>query len=363
MRVPVKKPKPDFGEFIDVLLGKKKPTRPLLMEYVVDDEIRKYIGGNLLDQNWTPLIFQNKDATHKYFLNFIDFWHRLGYDFVRYEEGAGFYSSQRLGADTAELSRNKRYWVEEGKGMISNWEEFEKYKWPPTKNFDLSRYEFIANNLPDGMGFIVSHCAGIFENAVEHLLGFEGVSYLLYDNPELVFAVFKKTGEIIYAFYEQLLQIEGIGCVFQGDDLGFRTSTFLPADIIREHILNWHKKIAELSHQKSLPYFLHSCGNIYELMDDLIDDVKIDGKHSTEDVIMNIIDFKRKYPQIAALGGVDIDFLAKADEEAIRKYVKKIMDACMSEGKFAIGSGNSIPNYIPVKNYLIMLDEALSWQD
>ena len=94
------------------------------MEYVIDDEIRKYIGGNLLDQNWTPLIFQNKEATHKYFLNFIDFWHRLGYDFVRYEEGAGFYSSQRLGADTAELSRNKRYWVEEGKGMISNWEEF-----------------------------------------------------------------------------------------------------------------------------------------------------------------------------------------------------------------------------------------------
>lgn len=362
MKVPVSKPKPDFQNFIDVLVGGKKPTRPLLMEYVVDEEVRKYIGENLLGQKWVYPNFQDNDSIHKYFRNYIDFWYKLGYDFVRYEEGCGFYGLHRIGGDTAELSRGKRNWVEEGKGLVSNWEEFEKYNWPPTDKFDLSRYEFIAKNLPDGMGFIVSHCAGIFENAVENILGFEGVSYLLYDNPELVFAVFKKTGEIIYAFYQQLLEIDGIGCAFQGDDMGFRTSTFLPADILREHILPWHKKIAELAHQKSIPYFLHSCGNIYEIMDDLIKDVKIDGKHSTEDAIMNIIDFRKKYPEIAALGGVDINILGSSDESKIRSYVKNIMDNCMLEGKFALGSGNSIPNYIPIKNYLTMLDAALSWQ-
>jgi uroporphyrinogen decarboxylase len=97
-------------------------------------------------------------------------------------------------------------------------------------------------------------------------------------------------------------------------------------------------------------------------MDDLIKDVKIDGKHSTEDAIMNIIDFRKKYPEIAALGGVDINILGSSDESKIRSYVKNIMDNCMLEGKFALGSGNSIPNYIPIKNYLTMLDAALSWQ-
>jgi len=29
-------------------------------------------------------------------------------------------------------------------------------------------------------------------------------------------------------------------------------------------------------------------------------------------------------------------------------------------GMFAVGSGNSIPSYVPVENYLAMLDEALS---
>jgi len=33
----------------------------------------------------------------------------------------------------------------------------------------------------------------------------------------------------------------------------------------------------------------------------------------------------------------------------------------MPGGGYALGSGNSITNYIPVENYLIMLDEGAKW--
>jgi hypothetical protein len=36
------------------------------------------------------------------------------------------------------------------------------------------------------------------------------------------------------------------------------------------------------------------------------------------------------------------------------------METCGSRGRYAIGSGNSIPSYIPVSNYLAMIDEALN---
>ena len=41
--------------------------------------------------------------------------------------------------------------------------------------------------------------------------------------------------------------------------------------------------------------FLHSCGNLAGIMDELIDEVKIDGKHSFEDAIIPAEEFQRKY--------------------------------------------------------------------
>jgi uroporphyrinogen decarboxylase len=34
----------------------------------------------------------------------------------------------------------------------------------------------------------------------------------------------------------------------------------------------------------------------------------------------------------------------------------------MEGGRFALGSGNSVTNFVPVENYLIMLDEAAGWK-
>jgi uroporphyrinogen decarboxylase len=40
--------------------------------------------------------------------------------------------------------------------------------------------------------------------------------------------------------------------------------------------------------------------------------------------------------------------------------VRHIIDKCAPGGRFALGSGNSIPSYVPLDHYLVMLDEALS---
>ena len=94
-------------------------------------------------------------------------------------------------------------------------------------------------------------------------------------------------------------------------------------------------------------------------MEDLIDDVKVDAKHSFEDTIEDVCEVKNTYGQrIALLGGIDVDFLCRADEPAIRKRVRKTLDACMPGGGFAIGSGNTVANYVPLDNYLAMVDEA-----
>ena len=98
-------------------------------------------------------------------------------------------------------------------------------------------------------------------------------------------------------------------------------------------------------------------------MDDLINDVKIDVLHSFEDACCPVTEYKRRYGnRIGLLGGVDMDKLCRLDEKNLRKYIRKILEECMINGRYALGSGNSIANYVPIENYFIMLEEGLKWR-
>jgi len=128
---------------------------------------------------------------------------------------------------------------------------------------------------------------------------------------------------------------------------------------MREFVLPGHRKIAQACHAAGRPYLLHVCGKIDSIMPDLIRDVRIDAKHSFEDTIESVIDDKEKYGRdIALLGGIDVDFLCRATEPQIRKRVRDTLEKCMPGGGYCLGTGNSVANYIPIDNYLVMLDEG-----
>ena len=67
---------------------------------------------------------------------------------------------------------------------------------------------------------------------------------------------------------------------------------------------------------------------------------------------------KRLYgDRIALLGGADVDFLCRSGQEEVRAYTRRLMTAAR-RGGWALGTGNSVANYIPLPNYLAMLDEG-----
>jgi uroporphyrinogen decarboxylase len=94
-------------------------------------------------------------------------------------------------------------------------------------------------------------------------------------------------------------------------------------------------------------------------MDDLIEDVKIDAKHSFEDIIEPVEVFVRRFAhRVCVVGGVDVDVLVRGSEEQIRVRTREILEACAPSRSYILGSGNSITNYIPVQNFLAMVDEG-----
>jgi uroporphyrinogen decarboxylase len=357
LKVPLKNPEPDFEEFKKVIKG-KKAERVHFVELLMDYEVKKYITEKYFGEKWIDYSEENKE---KFIKQEINFWYKLGYDYVRIAGGIVFYGKSRKTKDTAILSKGERGWVEEGTGMIKDWNDFENYPWQKKEEIDYSIYEIASKNLPDGMKMLICPSSGVFEIASETLLGFENMSYLIVDNFPLVEAVFNKVGEIIYEFYKNAVEIDNVEGFFQGDDLGFKTSTFLSPEHLRKLVIPWHKKFAEIAHQNGKMYWLHSCGNILNVIEDFINNVKIDAFHSFQDEIIPVWEFKKRYGEkIGVLGGVDVNKLATYNEENLRKYVREILDRCMPY-KYALGSGNSIANYIPVENYLIMLDEGLKY--
>lgn len=354
-------PAPDFAELERVLKGEQEPRRVHLVELLMDQEMMQAITERYLGQSWIPLTAQPQEP---YFRQLVTLYHRLGYDYVPIFSRWIHHPppKRRRTEDTAELSKGERQWVEESRGLISSREEFEQFPWNKIKP-DYSPLEFVARNLPDGMKMTVM--SSLFEHVLETLLGYEGLFYMLCDNPELVAQVFASWGQKVYDFYTSVIGMKEVGAMFHGDDLGFKTTTMLSPNTLRQLVFPWFKKYAALAHVHEKTCWYHCCGNVYAngVIEDLIEDVQIDAFHSFQDVILPIAEFKRRYGgRVAALGGIDMDKLARLDEISLREYVRDVLDQCMPDGKYALGSGNTIANYIPVRNYLIMLDEGLRWR-
>ena len=358
MKLPLANPRPDAREFVDILQGGQSAQRRVpLVEYLVDAAVMKPIVTGLLGRAWVdPGPDRASQAAH--LDNVMAFWRGLGYDVVRFEAGLGF-GENTLTAPDATAASGKRAWADEHLGRIRTREDFERYPWPRVEDFDFFPFEYLDRNLPDGMGLVSCHAAGVFEH-LSWIMSTEGLCFALIDDPPLVRDVADRIGALLEGFYRNLLGLRRLIAVFPGDDMGFRTGTLIaPADL-REIVLPWHAKYAAMAHARGLPYWLHSCGNLAAIMDDLIATVKIDGKHSFEDAILPAEDFQARYgSRIAVLGGVDLNILAAGSEDDVRQRTRTLIETCGPRGRYAVGSGNSIPSYVPVANYLAMVGQAL----
>jgi len=372
-RVPIEKPKPNIKKFIDTALGKIEPEEPPLVEYLIDNALMRPVTEKLLGRKWIDpsdleeymggqmdFSKENIDVVNAFLDNQIAFWYHMGYDFIRFESSLPLPAVSNVIPDTAKGNEHRsRAWQSETEGVITTWEEFEKYPWPKISERDFYIHNYICDKLPDGLGLITCHAGGVYEH-VSRLMSYEKLCINLIDDPKLVEEVTDKIGQLIFDYNKYLLEFDKLSAIFQGEDFGFNTGTLISPEDIRKFFLPWHKKYSKQIHDIGKPYFLHSCGELSRIMDDLIDDVKIDGKHSFQDNILPITEAKKIWgDRICLMGGVDVDKLARYSVDDLRKYVRKIIDICSPGGRFVIGAGNSITSYIPLENYLTMIDEAL----
>jgi len=347
---------PDWAGLKQCILREGTPNRVYNIELFLDPEVQDLLCARfgLLDA---------LDPSDRYFPHRkqICLQSFLGYDFVRWslerQEWPLFYDAVN---DTAGLPhKTGRQFVNLHRGPITSWAEFERYPWPDPCQASSEGLEWFEENLPGNMCVIGSGGFAHFAEHLSWLMGYETLCVALYEQRDLVEAIGKRLYEYYEVFLARVLAFDCVKIVWGSDDMGFKSGPLIsPADM-REFVLPGHRRMAEMSHAAGRPYLLHSCGNLELILEDLIEDVRIDAKHSFEDTIELVVDAKRGYGhRIALLGGIDVDFLCRSSEQEVRARVRNTLEQCMPGGGYVLGTGNSVANYIPVENYLAMLDEG-----
>ena len=333
---------PDYTNLEKSARNIEAPRMPLY-EHIICDELMETVLG----KKFAGLIHGDFEDKKEYFRNYCEFFKRMGYDTVSFEQCIG-----PVMPGSGALGGHKE-------GVIQTREDFDKYPWAEIPGWYFERYaedfRALAAVIPEGMKAIGGPGNGIFE-CVQDVVGYMNLCYISADDPDLYAALFAKVGDTNLAIWERFLEEFGdLYCVCRfGDDLGYKSNTLLPhADIIG-NIIPQYRRIIEAVHRHGKPFLLHSCGCIFDIMEELIA-AGIDAKHSNEDQIARFPVWVEKYgDRIGNFGGIDTDAVCRLSEPEMREYITDVVRQCRGHGGFAFGSGNSIPDYVPVEGYLNM---------
>lgn len=343
---------PDYNNIVMAARNQTAVRLPLYEHLVGEKVVFETTGKRPFRTMFSSDMAESKQA----FKEIWEFWRLMGYDTASMEFGV---CGALVGGGA--LGSHKD-------GSIKNRADFERYPWKeiPKRYFEMYApyIRNFAETCPSGMKGIGGVGNGIFE-AVQDLVGYMDLCYIKGDDEELYEDIFKAMGDVEFEIWDRFMdEFSDVFCVLRfGDDLGFNTMTLISPDDIRKNILPQYRRITDKVHSKGKPFLLHSCGNLFEVFDDIITEAGIDAKHSNEDSIAHFSVWVEKYgDRIGNFGGIDTDVLCRYSPCDIRSYILDCLKKVDGHGGIAFSSGNSIPDYVPLEGYLAMVDTVREYR-
>ncbi len=337
---------PDYRNFKQVMRNQRPPRLPLY-EHIISPVIMERILG----ERFADLERGQGRDLQEYFRQHCRFFREMTYDTVSYEVCIGGI----LCGHTALCG---------GQGPIQTRADFAAYPWAelPSRYWALARprLDALTASLPEGMKAVGGVGNGVFELA-EALVGLEHLPLMEVDDPDLYADLFRAIGGVMAAIWSEFMPRYGahfVACRF-GDDLGFKSSLLTNPTTVRNHILPQYRRLINIVRGHGGLFLWHSCGCIFEVMEEVIA-LGIHAKHSNEDAVAPFERWIASYgDRIGLLGGFDMDFLCSKTEHEVYETVRTRGARFRSLAKgYALGSGNSIPDYVPISNYLAMVRAA-----
>ena len=185
----------------------------------------------------------------------------------------------------------------------------------------------------------------------QRLCYFRGTENLLLDfydhQPQL-----KRVMDALLEFYRvwarRTAEAGGHG-VWAGDDLGTQLGLFMSPATFRTIYKPYYAALADMLHEHGLDFWLHTCGNITEILEDLID-CGVDVLHPIQAGCMDAAETVSKYSgRIAFWAGMDVQQLIPAGcPNTIQREIEQHASIFYNpRGGVIYGAGNAILNDSP----------------
>jgi uroporphyrinogen decarboxylase len=336
---------PDFSR-LEAALRREEPDRVPLFEAEIAIPVQEWFLGREIGSG--------EDE--------VEFYVRAGYDFVPVLPPFFTPRLMRQASDhggTLSEADRERAWLTESEGLIKTVKDVEEFPWPDPDQVDFSSFHEIAKLLPPKMKIMgMLSPAAVFGNTSQSM-GLQNFSYALYDDPELLEALFEIIGSSYVKIAKKLVTMPRLGAVFMSDDLAHTTGPLVSPAVYRKYVFPWYKKIGEVLDSAGLPFIFHSDGTLLDVLDDLVD-CGVRAIHPIEPQAMDIVEVKRKFgDRFCIFGNIDLEHtLTRGTTEEVERQVKEKIKALAPGGGYGLAASNSVPDYVKPENYRVMVESA-----
>lgn len=207
-----------------------------------------------------------------------------------------------------------------------------------------------------GRVYVMPAFVGMMEATWEGF-GIEKFSILL-SKPSQAKKIFDDRGQFALEMIKRIVEWGEEGACLFFDDYGYKKGLFMSPRNYNKYVIPWVERICKVGHKGGLKVMLHSCGDISQIFEDLIN-AGVDCFNPIEPTTANpeydIFKYKQKYgDKITLNGNVSPQDLADKTPEFIRDYTKKLIKEVAPGGGFILSSGHSINPAVKLENYLAM---------
>ncbi len=223
---------------------------------------------------------------------------------------------------------------------LQSWADFEKLNIPDIK--ESRRWGTLKKARQEaGDKFLLGSGISIYERA-HFIRGLENIWMDIYDAPD-------ELGRLLDILVEMNLYIieryagAGVDGLIFCDDWGLQNRLMISPDKWREIWKPRYKRIYEAAHEAGLQTFLHSCGYIVDILDDLIE-IGLDVIHMDQQENMGLELLGERFGgRLTFWSPVDIqNTMARGDIEEIESYCHKMYEYLARPGGGFIPAGTPI---------------------
>lgn len=240
-------------------------------------------------------------------------------------------------------------------GPIKRPEDLDTYK--PPDPYVGRRYAELRSLLArfKGKKFVGMHLHDGFSYPC-YLRGMQQLMMDLFENPDLVRKLVRLSVDHNIAIAERAIEL-GADFILLGDDYGSIEAPLISPKHFREFFLPAIREIVDAVHAKGAFCIKHCCGNINQILDDMIAS-GIDALHPFDATAgMNLVAVKERFPRLVVMGGVDCGpVLSDYPVPAVISEVKRLLRVAAPGGRYIISSTNTIHRTVKPENYLAMIN-------